>query len=87
MTRPQRLPRWLDLGDALTPCRSNPAVFFPENQKELAQAQALCAICDHKVDCLTGALQRNEQSGVWGMVLFHNDKRRMAFPYRRPRAA
>jgi WhiB family redox-sensing transcriptional regulator len=48
------------------PCRSAPELFFAENPRDLARAQALCERCPVRAACLAGALRRAEPCGVWG---------------------
>ena len=49
------------------PCRSNdPELFFAESPADVELAKALCQTCPVRVECLSGALERNEPWGVWG---------------------
>ncbi len=50
------------------------ALFFSEQLDDIARAKAICATCDIRAVCLTGALQRREPWGVWGGQLFLNGK-------------
>lgn len=45
-------------------------LFFSERPDELARAQALCAECPVQLRCLESALERKEEWGVWGGVIF-----------------
>jgi WhiB family redox-sensing transcriptional regulator len=45
-------------------------LFFSERPDELAQAQSICMECTVRLDCLEGALERHEDWGVWGGVIF-----------------
>lgn len=45
-------------------------LFFSERPEELAQAQAMCMECAVRLQCLGVALQRGEEWGVWGGVIF-----------------
>ncbi len=45
-------------------------LFFSDRPEELAQAQVLCAECPVQLACLEGALERKEEWGVWGGVIF-----------------
>ena len=45
-------------------------LFFSERPDELAQAQSICMECTVRLDCLEVALERNEDWGVWGGVIF-----------------
>jgi WhiB family redox-sensing transcriptional regulator len=68
------------------PCQSAPDLFFAESPGDLKQAQELCRACPVRQECLAGALERGEPTGVWGgqMFLYGNiiDKKR---PRGRPR--
>lgn len=53
------------------PCHnSNPELFFSDDREEIAIAKSLCSACPMRVECLTGALSRQEPCGVWGGELF-----------------
>jgi len=54
------------------PCVSAPDLFFAEHAAPLAEAKALCADCPVRDMCLAGALERQEQHGVWGGEIFVN---------------
>ena len=45
-------------------------LFFSERPNELARAQAICDTCSVKIECLSEALERKEEWGVWGGVIF-----------------
>lgn len=45
-------------------------LFFSERPDELAQAQSICMECVVRLDCLEVALERDEEWGVWGGVIF-----------------
>lgn len=49
----------------------NPELFFSENAGEIEIAKAVCAPCEVRIQCLSGALARHEPWGVWGGQLFH----------------
>jgi WhiB family redox-sensing transcriptional regulator len=54
------------------PCRGRGELFFAERPEILAQAKELCAACPVQDLCLTGALERHEEWGVWGgQILVH----------------
>ena len=40
--------------------------WFPEQGESHRDAKRICAMCDQRLDCLAGALERNEQFGIWG---------------------
>lgn len=48
------------------PCQNHPELFFAEEPSQLARARLLCQTCPLQDACLTGALERGEQYGVWG---------------------
>lgn len=48
---------------------ADPNIFFPtldDTDNHGRQAKAICATCPVRTDCLVDALQRNEDSGIWG---------------------
>jgi WhiB family redox-sensing transcriptional regulator len=46
--------------------RHDPDLWFAESPADTARAQALCAGCPVRAECLAGALARGEPYGVWG---------------------
>jgi WhiB family transcriptional regulator, redox-sensing transcriptional regulator len=65
------------------PCRSNdPELFFAESPADVELAKALCRTCPVRVECLAGALDRQEPWGVWGGELFVAG---VVVPRKRPR--
>ncbi len=44
-------------------------LFFSDDDLDVARAKAICRSCPLRVECLDGALTRNESYGVWGGVL------------------
>lgn len=49
------------------PCHAeDPDLWFADNSVDLERAKVLCAPCPIRVQCLTGALEREEPWGVWG---------------------
>ncbi|MFI6325098.1 WhiB family transcriptional regulator [Nonomuraea sp. NPDC050556] len=46
----------------------DPELFFPElgDHQDALDAKRVCASCPVRFECLTQALQRREQYGVWG---------------------
>ncbi|PPK98752.1 WhiB family redox-sensing transcriptional regulator [Kineococcus xinjiangensis] len=49
------------------PCRRNDAeLWFAESPADVERAKALCGDCPLRVQCLEGAVARNEPWGVWG---------------------
>jgi WhiB family transcriptional regulator, redox-sensing transcriptional regulator len=68
--------------DAL-PCRNfDPDLWFSDSPEELETAKSLCAGCPLKVECLAGAIEREEPWGVWGGEIF---ERGAVVPRKRPR--
>ena len=45
-------------------------LFFSERPAELAAAQAICGACPVQLEGLAQALERGEEWGVWGGVIF-----------------
>ena len=65
------------------PCRNfDPDLWFAEAPAELELAKALCEDCPVRVECLAGALDRQEPWGVWGGEIF---ERGAVVPRKRPR--
>lgn len=50
------------------PCSYYPELFFSEERSEVEVAKAMCVGCVERPDCLDGALERDEEFGVWGGV-------------------
>lgn len=69
--------------DADLPCRKfDPDLWFSEAAAELELAKSLCAECPVRVECLAGAVEREEPWGVWGGEIF---ERGAVVPRKRPR--
>ncbi|MGH8876665.1 MAG: WhiB family transcriptional regulator, partial [Stackebrandtia sp.] len=52
-------------------CREYDAdLWFADTPTELEFAKSLCTDCPVKVECLAGALDRQEPWGVWGGEIF-----------------
>jgi WhiB family transcriptional regulator, redox-sensing transcriptional regulator len=65
------------------PCRAGEAdLWFAEAPADLERAKALCAPCPIRVECLAGALRREEPWGVWGGEILD---RGVVIPRKRPR--
>src|SRR4029453_3348702 len=53
------------------PCRNfDPDLWFAETPADLELAKSLCGDCPVRVECLAGALERQEPWGVWGGEIF-----------------
>lgn len=53
------------------PCQEYDAeLWFAEQPVEVERAKSLCMGCPARVECLAGALDRQEPWGVWGGELF-----------------
>src|SRR3954469_1270500 len=81
-TRP--VARCADGNGTLTP------LFFSDHVLDIARAQAICAKCALREQCLGDALEREEPWGVWGGELLSGgrivfDKRPGGRPPKRPR--
>lgn len=60
----------VELGAEL-PCRKfDPDLWFADVPTELELAKSLCGDCPLRVECLAGALEREEPWGVWGGEIF-----------------
>ena len=58
-------------------CRDlDTAVFFPENDEEVATALAVCATCPVREACLEFALVTRQDDGIWG-GLTETERRRV----------
>lgn len=53
----------------LTPCQENdPELWFSTIVEDKETAKSHCARCPDQAGCLAGALQRDEQYGIWAGV-------------------
>jgi len=65
------------------PCRRfDPDLWFADAPAELELAKSLCGDCRVRVECLAGAVERQEPWGVWGGEIF---ERGAVVPRKRPR--
>jgi WhiB family redox-sensing transcriptional regulator len=72
----------VDIGADL-PCRTYDAdLWFAETPADLEAAKSLCGGCPLRVECLAGAVDRQEPWGVWGGEIF---ERGAVVPRKRPR--
>lgn len=46
--------------------QTDPDAFFPNSGENTQSAKAVCAVCPVQAECLSYALKRKEQHGVWG---------------------
>lgn len=65
-------------------------LFFSDHVADIARAKAMCGLCPLSVECLAGALEREEPWGVWGGELLSGgrviaDKRPCGRPPKNPR--
>lgn len=75
--------RAIDTAEDELPCRRYDAdLWFAEAPAELEIAKSLCVDCPVRVQCLAGALERQEPWGVWGGEIF---ERGAIVPRKRPR--
>ncbi|HEX2155023.1 MAG TPA: WhiB family transcriptional regulator [Acidimicrobiia bacterium] len=49
---------------------NNHHLFFSQRASDLASAQAICARCPVRIQCLEVALEEGLEYGVWGGVIF-----------------
>jgi WhiB family redox-sensing transcriptional regulator len=55
------------------PCRTvDPDLWFSDSPAELEVAKSLCRGCPLRVECLAGAVERQEPWGVWGGEIFEH---------------
>ena len=71
------LSQMIDLGTrggalrASIPCRAYDAeLWFAEKPEDVEFAKTLCGLCPARLQCLAGAVEREEPWGVWGGQLF-----------------
>lgn len=56
----------LEIGESI-PCRDYDAeLWFAERPEDVEFAKTLCGLCPARIQCLAGALDRQEPWGVWG---------------------
>lgn len=49
-------------------------LFFSDEFVDVARAKVICSKCSSRVECLQGALERNEPWGVWGGELLEEGR-------------
>jgi WhiB family redox-sensing transcriptional regulator len=55
-----------EVGETI-PCRDYDAeLWFAERPEDVEFAKTLCGLCPARIQCLAGALERQEPWGVWG---------------------
>ena len=65
------------------PCRKyDPDLWFSDSPADLELAKSLCGPCPLRLECLAGAVEREEPWGVWGGEIF---ERGAIVPRKRPR--
>jgi WhiB family redox-sensing transcriptional regulator len=65
------------------PCRTyDPDLWFSDSPADLELAKSLCGPCPLRLECLAGAVEREEPWGVWGGEIF---ERGAIVPRKRPR--
>jgi WhiB family redox-sensing transcriptional regulator len=54
--------------------QTDPDIFFPEKGDHTTShaAKSVCASCPLVVECLMGAIDRNEEFGIWGGSSYKN---------------
>jgi WhiB family redox-sensing transcriptional regulator len=58
---------------AALPCRNfDPDLWFADSPAELELAKSLCGDCPLRLECLAGAVERQEPWGVWGGEIFEH---------------
>jgi WhiB family redox-sensing transcriptional regulator len=72
----------VDLGSELACRRFDPDLWFSDSPAELELAKSLCGDCPVRLECLAGAVEREEPWGVWGGEIF---ERGAVVPRKRPR--
>lgn len=59
------------------PCRqADPDAWFPEKGEQGLEAKEICQSCPFRLRCLSEALERGEQYGIWGGINLSNDHNR-----------
>lgn len=48
----------------------DPELWFADHPAAVATAQAVCGTCPLRIECLAGALEREEPWGIWGGEVF-----------------
>jgi WhiB family redox-sensing transcriptional regulator len=82
---------WRSEGRCVDGAGTMTALFFSDDLHDIARAKAICAKCTVSVECLNGAIERQEPWGVWGGELLLNgriviNKRGRGRPPKVPRA-
>lgn len=64
------------------PCQvTDGDLWFADSPADLERAKRLCMGCPSRVQCLAGALRREESCGVWGGEIV---ERGVVIPFKRP---
>ena len=56
-------PKWHQRGAC---CGTHPDLFFPLRGESNKEAKSVCEGCEVKEECLSAALDGNENFGIWG---------------------
>lgn len=54
-------------------CKGQPELFFSADPEDITAAVFICQGCPGRAECLAGAHERGEVSGVWGGTDFDRD--------------
>lgn len=66
-------PRW-DQARCATGEPSIVHLFFSDDPLDIEDAKLLCGPCPLRIECLRGAVERQEPAGVWGGHLFERGR-------------
>lgn len=54
------------MDDLTRPCADEPDLFYADHPRSIAEAKALCGMCDQRAACLRAGLTLSNGYGVWG---------------------
>lgn len=74
MAEPDSTTDWWDEASCNTGTSTLTELFFSDELQDIAAAKRICATCPMIEPCLSGAIERREQLGVWGGQLFRNGR-------------
>ncbi len=69
LIRPDSMPSSL-VGESMACATHDPELWFADHPASVAEAQAVCGSCPLRIECLAGALEREEPWGIWGGEVF-----------------